>query len=327
MRDPSRSASRDADAGPGPGTGAPEPASDAPSGTIFDIDTFAVHDGPGIRMAVYFKGCPLRCAWCHSPESQSASFELVYVADRCTRCGACASACPTGVHTVESGEHTVDRSRCTACGLCARVCPTGALELKGRIVSAEEVVRRATRMRPFFEATGGGVTLTGGEVTMQPRFAVAVLEGLNRAGIHTVVETAGHCSPETLDAIADLADVVYFDLKLADEEAHRRWAGVQNRRILANASRRDPDRTVVRVPLIPGITDTDGNIAGVSRAAEAVGLRRIQFLRFNQSAGAKYEWLGRPFSISANAQSDERYHEILRIAAEAAPGLSIEREG
>jgi len=146
-------------------------------GQVFDLDTFAIHDGPGIRLTVYLKGCPLSCAWCHSPESQSAERQLVIARDRCAYCGACVEACPAGAHKVVEGAHTIERAVCLACGRCVEACPQGALAIKGFAITAEEVIQRAVRLKPFFRYSGGGITLTGGEVTQQPDFTEAILKG------------------------------------------------------------------------------------------------------------------------------------------------------
>ena len=290
----------------------------AVTGTVFDIDTFAVHDGPGIRMAVYLKGCPLGCAWCHSPESQSPVPELVYVKDRCSLCGRCAAVCPTAVHVVDPSGHVLNREYCTTCGSCVEVCPNGALAIKGRVMEAREIVERALRMRPFFDASGGGVTLSGGEVTLQPEFTLAILGGLRDAGIHTVVETAGLCTRETLEAVSRAADKVYYDVKLIRDDEHRRWTGAGNSVILENLRYLDPAKTVVRVPLVPGITDTAENITGICRTVEEAGLQFIEYLPFNGSADAKYEWLGREIAVAGDPQSDEKREEILRLSSAAA---------
>ena len=287
-------------------------------GTLFDLDTFATHDGPGIRMTVYLKGCPLSCAWCHSPESQRPEPELALARDRCTHCGACVVVCPRGAHRVTAEEHTLDRARCRACGRCAAACASGALTLKGYRATADEVVARAVRMKPFFAHSGGGVTLTGGEVTLQPAFAHAVLTGCRAEGIHTALETCGACAWPTLERLADATDLVLYDIKLADDAAHRRWTGVSNRPILANAARlaaRRAGRGVqVRVPLIPGITDTPENLRAIMALMRELGLPSVAFLAYNEASGAKYEWLDRAYGIAGARQGQAQLEEILAEA-------------
>ena len=290
--------------GPSPGT----------TGVIFDVDTFAVHDGPGIRMAVYFKGCPLACGWCHSPESREPSPELIFVRDRCVTCGTCVTTCGFHVHTISAQAHLLERTLCKSCGRCVEVCTTGALAIKGYAVSADEVVEKATHLRPFFAHSGGGVTLTGGEVTMQADFAEAILDGCRREQVHTAIETCGACPWETLERLAELCDLILFDIKLMDEEEHIRWTGAPNRQILANAARLAGRNVVVRVPLIPGITDGDANLSGIFTFMRGSGLRVVSLLPYNPSSGAKYEWLGIPFEIAGVPQSAERLSEIADMA-------------
>lgn len=288
-----------------------------PCGLVYDIDTFAIHDGPGTRLAVYLKGCPLSCAWCHSPESQRHARELVLFRDRCVLCGACAAVCPQGVHTVSATGHTLDRERCLVCGTCVEHCPQSALTIKGYWATASSIVEEAVRLKPFLVNAHGGITVTGGEPTLQHAFTAAVLAGCHRQGIHTAVETAAYCPWPALQAVVSEADLILMDIKLIDEAAHRRWTGVSNQQILQNAARLAERNVQVRVPLIPGITDTVENIRGICQFMVGVGLKRIALLPYNASAGAKYEWLDRPYDIVSEPQPTACLDELRDLAVRA----------
>jgi pyruvate formate lyase activating enzyme len=232
-------------------------------GTIFNIQRYSIHDGPGIRTTVFFKGCPLRCLWCQNPESQTFQQELFYNKERCTGCGRCLTACPEKAIEIFEGRSRTHRTLCKACGACAEVCPEEARVLMGKRVSAEEVFEEVKKDAIFYERSGGGVTLSGGEPLAQPEFSIQILSQCKSSGIHTAIETCGHAPWETVERVLKVVDLVLFDLKHMDPMEHRKITGVSNALVLENLKRIYHESHValaIRIPVIPGFNDTPENM-------------------------------------------------------------------
>ena len=281
------------------------------AGSVFLIERFAVHDGPGIRVAVFLKGCPLRCWWCHSPESQRVEPELVLKVDRCIVCGSCVPACAHDAIVEVNGGYTTSRERCAACGDCTELCPTGARTIVGREMTVPEVMAKIDRDRVFVDRSGGGVTFSGGEPLMQPAFLAEALEACRAAGLHAAIETSGY-APWSAMAIGLRADLVFFDLKAADDDMHHRVTGVSNRRILENFRRIAREHPAVRprIPLSPGINDDEANLDALARLVASTGLRDVDVLPYHTAGEAKYGRLGRPYphAIFAPPTADALAH-------------------
>jgi len=287
------------------------------TGIIFDIKRYALHDGPGIRTTVFFKGCPLSCWWCHNPESQDFHPEVILRAQRCARCAACVAACPQGAITLpaEDGRGPItDRAACTACWQCVQACFSGARQLVGQEVSVRALMTEILRDRSFFDESGGGVTFSGGEPLSQPRFLAAVLRACRQEEIHTAVDTSGYAPWTVFDALRHDVDLFLYDLKIFDAQRHRRYTGVSNELILENLTRlaRLGHAIYVRVPVIPGINDDEDNLRQIAAfVAGQPGIQRLDILPYHPSAAAKYAGLERSYPLAdTNMPAGERMEEI-----------------
>ena len=286
-------------------TNYPHPARKAmTTACIFNIQKFSLHDGPGIRTTVFFKGCPLRCLWCANPESLLPGVQVMWNGGKCVRCGACAAACSSGAVVASGDGVAVDHALCIGCGACVEACAVGALALSGKEYTVDEVVKECLADREFYEESGGGVTLSGGEVTMQAGFVLELLGRLREEKIHTALETNGFAAPEVFSRLAGAADLLLFDVKHYDAEAHRKGTGVDPERILANlaAALAAGREVLVRIPVIRGYSDSLNDAAGFARLLTGMGVERAQLLPFHQMGQNKYEMLGMEYFLGDQAQ-------------------------
>jgi len=267
------------------------------TGWVFDLKRYSIHDGPGIRTTVFLKGCALRCLWCHNPESIHPGPELMHWPSRCARCHACVKACPTGaIYADASGAVAIDRAKCNYCGQCADACLYDAMQIVGREMSVEDVLAEVERDRVFYEQSGGGVTLSGGDPSVQAGFAEALLDACRSRGIRTALDTAGLPMNGALERLARKADLVLYDLKVLDDVRHREFTGVSNAPILANLERlaaAGPE-IWVRIPLVAGVNDDDDNIRRtIAFLSSLKTIRRVGLLPYHSGGLDKARRIGR----------------------------------
>lgn len=287
------------------------------TGTIFDVKKFSIHDGPGIRTTIFFKGCPLSCWWCHNPESQAMEPELMYWPSRCIRCGACLEVCEQGAISLDGDTVFTDREKCTLCGACVEVCYAEAREMVGREMTVAKVMAEIEKDVVFYDESGGGATFSGGEPLSQPGFLLALLRACREQEIHTAVDTCGFAPWEIFDTIREHTDLFLYDLKLMEDAQHREFTGASNELILRNLqmlSERGHD-IFLRVPIIPRINDDDESIRQMGEfAATLPHLGRVDILPYHHTGIEKYNRLNKLYELpETRPPSDERLAEIAQI--------------
>jgi pyruvate formate lyase activating enzyme len=292
---------------------------DLTTGIVFDIKKFSIHDGPGIRTTVFFKGCPLRCWWCHNPEGLAPEPELMFWANRCIRCHACLEVCAHGAISRDGNAVSTDAEKCVRCGACVAACYAEARQIVGREVTVAQVAAEIERDVPFYDESGGGATFSGGEPLLQGDFLLELLHACKARGIHTAVDTCGFAPWEVLDGLREVVDLFLYDLKLMDDARHREFTGASNALILSNLqalSQRGHD-IIVRLPLIPSVNDDEENLRQMGSFLAALpNLIQVDILPYHGIGGEKYNRLNRSYDLpEVQPPSEERVAEIAQTLA------------
>ncbi len=290
-------------------------------GLIYDIQRFAIHDGPGIRTLVYMKGCPLKCLWCSTPQTQKSSPEIIYIESNCKKCQRCVDDCPNkAIKLSDKGKIKIDRKLCNTCCQCVETCQNQALKLVGNQRTVEELFQDVMKDSPFYRRSNGGVTIGGGEPTMQHEFVSVFLKKCKEIYIHTAIETCLYVKWEDLEKILDHVDLLYFDIKHMDARIHKELTGVSNELILENARRASKMRPIIiRIPLIPGCNDSEENLLNTAKFAAELGenLQRIELLPYHTFGIHTYKQLGRKYELTDIEPPSEEYMIKLKELVES----------
>ena len=267
---------------------------------VFAIERCSIHDGPGVRTTVFLKGCPLKCLWCHNPESQSVSPELYFLHEKCTHCGACVEACPHQCHVVAVDRHEIDRSFCETCGRCVAACPSSALEIKGRKMEPLDILKEIEKDSEYYEASGGGMTLSGGEPMIQFEFSRKIASLAKQRGIHVCLETSGYAPTARFTSIQEQIDLFLFDYKESDPVKHQQWTGVKNDIILENLFTLDKQgaQIILRCPLIPGLNDREDHLRGIAQLANRLkNLIEVNVMPYHPMGMSKSVRIGKRYPL------------------------------
>ncbi len=260
------------------------------TGTVFDIKRYAIHDGPGIRTTVFLKGCLLNCPWCHNPEGKAREQEIMWWEERCERCKDCQSVCTKHAISFLDGSLILDKTKCDLCGACTVACSSEALKLVGRKVTVDQVMREIKKDIAFYDESAGGVTLSGGEPLLQPDFSYRLLTACKELGIHTAVDTCGHTDSEILLRISRHVDLFLYDLKMIDDDKHRKLTGVSNSVIMKNLKKLSDSgqKIIVRFPLVPGVNDSQKDIHELGEFVSSLkGVRELNILPYHKGGAEK----------------------------------------
>ena len=279
---------------------------------IFDIQRFCVKDGPGIRTTVFVKGCPLNCLWCHNPESKQKAPQLAFDSSKCLGCGSCVNVCAEGA-ILSVGEF--DRSKCTLCGECVSDC-VGALEIMGKDAVLDDVLQTVLNDKPFYDNSGGGLTVSGGEPLFSPRFTTQLLMKAKEQRIHTCLETSGFAKWEVIEAVAPYVDLFLFDIKETDTALHKQYTGVDNRMILQNLSKLNEigANIILRCPIIPGYNDREDHFKAIAKLAEGLNnVSHVEILPYHSLGKSKSRLIGQEYAVKAPAPDKEQVEEWLEI--------------
>ncbi len=265
---------------------------------IFNIERFAIHDGPGIRTTVFFQGCPLKCEWCANPESQKTGHSLMFLEKKCTGCARCTKECPKGAVSIKDGKAYIDRSRCVCCGICEEACLNGAISLIGKRMKPMDIYQIVARDEDYYRQTGGGVTLSGGEALLYIREITPFLEKCREREIHIAVETCGNIPSENIAAAIGLVDLFLFDIKTLDAEQLLKYTGGNLSQIERNfecIAARHPDKLIIRVPVIPEVNNTEKAIRRIFDLAVKNKVAKVDLLPYHTLGLTKYRQLGIPY--------------------------------